>query len=156
MFADFSKQRIKHKNSVLHAYDETPRTNHLVIKRLRETDAQAFVIKVDKHKVIRRDVDEFYNDLTIRLLERVFEETGAERLVLLASRKDTKASSVEQFNTALKAAFHDAIEVEVRCPREEKCLQVVDCVSWGLFRKYESDDEEFYRELEPILHEYDY
>jgi hypothetical protein len=63
VFSDFSRQRIKHRSGILHAYDETPRTNHLIIKRLKETDAQAFVIKVDKSKIVRRDVDEFYCEI---------------------------------------------------------------------------------------------
>jgi len=62
MFADFSKQRIKHRGGVLHAYDETSRTNHLIIRHLLKTDAMAFIVKVDKTKVTRRDIDEFYRE----------------------------------------------------------------------------------------------
>jgi hypothetical protein len=63
MFSDFAQQGIKHKSGVLHAYSETDRTNHLIIRRLLETDARVFVIKVDKTKVTRRDADSFYREI---------------------------------------------------------------------------------------------
>jgi len=156
MFADFAKQRIKHPHGVLHAYNETDRTNHLMIRRLKDTDAKAFVIKVDKTKLIRRDIDEFYNDLTIMLLEKVFDVTGVEKVILIASRKDPKPEAVERFKSSLAAAYGDSLEVIVKRPREEKSLQVADCISWCLFRLYENGDGSFYQEIEPILHEYDY
>ena len=156
VFADFSKQRIGHRSGVLHAYTESSRTKHLLIRRLKKTDAQVFVIKVDKTKVQLCDIPSLYNDLTILLVTKVFEETGADKIALIASRKDTRKAATEDFTGALDAAFHDSIDVVVKRPSEEKSLQVADCVSWGLFRKYEWDDDEFYREILPMLHEYDH
>jgi hypothetical protein len=45
-----------------------------------------------------------------------------------------------QINTAHKTA----IRVEIATPQKEKSLQVVDFVSWALFRKYEKGDEGYY------------
>jgi hypothetical protein len=156
IFSDFAKQGIKHKSGVLHAYSETDRTNHLIIRRLLETDAMVFVIKVDKTKVTRRDADEFYNDLTIRLLEKIYAETGADSITFVASRKDTKESVSKRFIASLEAAYGDSLTADTKRPRESKSLQVVDCMSWSLYRFYESGDDSFYREIEPILHEFDY
>jgi hypothetical protein len=156
IFADFSMRRIKHRTGVLHAYGETNRTNHLIISRLKEADAMVFIVKVDKTKVTRRDINEFYNDLTIHLLEKIFALTRAEKITLTASRKDTKAALTERFVESLNSAYGDTIAIEVKRPRDSKSLQVVDCVSWGAFRYYESGDDEFYRDIEPILYEYDY
>jgi hypothetical protein len=74
----------------------------------------------------------------------------------VASRKDTKASVTERFIESLETAYGDALEVDTKRPRESKSLQVVDCLSWSLFRYYESNDAACYREFVPILHEYDY
>ena len=38
-----------------------------------------------------------------------------------------------------------AVSVTIKTPAEEKALQAVDFVSWAIFRKYESKDEEYYR-----------
>jgi len=82
--------------------------------------------------------------------------TRAEKITLTASRKDTKAALTERFVESLDSAYSDTIAIEVKRPRDSKSLQVVDCVSWGAFRYYESGDDEFYRDIEPILYEYDY
>ena len=58
-FADFKMLHIKHPRGILHAYSETKRTNLSVLRRLKQTDAQVFVIKVDKTRIVRRDIDEF-------------------------------------------------------------------------------------------------
>ena len=90
------------------------------------------------------------------LLEKVFSTTGAEKITLLASRKDTKATVTEQFKASLDAAFGESITVVTKRPNEEKSLQIADCVSWGLFRQYESNDPTYFQEIEPILYEFNY
>jgi hypothetical protein len=109
----------------LHAYSEKDRTNHLLIRRLKEAGALAFVIKVDKMKIVRRDIEELYNDLTIFLLEKVYSVTGADKVLLTASRKDTKNESVERFKMSLHSAYRNAIAIDVKRPREDKTLQAV-------------------------------
>jgi len=155
-FSDFTHQNIKHPSGVLHSYKETPRTKLTLLSRLLETDTKVAVVKADKKRLVRRDTNEFYNDLTILLLEKAFDITNADRIVLTASRKDTDESQNELFKESIKKAFGSAIEVAVKKPYEAKALQVVDCVSWGLFRYYEYKDDTYYKELKPILHEYDY
>jgi hypothetical protein len=36
------------------------------------------------------------------------------------------------------------MEVSIKSPHEEKSLQVVDFVSWAIFRKYEYGDDSYY------------
>jgi hypothetical protein len=39
---------------------------------------------------------------------------------------------------------HNNIEVKINTPIEEKCLQIADFLSWGIYRKYEHKDESYY------------
>jgi hypothetical protein len=155
-FSDFTHLNIKHPTGILHSYHETKRTKMSIIRRLKETDAMVFTIYADKTKLKRRDVNEFYNDLTILLVEKVFSVTSAEKIILTASRKSTDDVQNEKFINSIKSAFSDSIEVSIKKPGEAKSLQIADCASWSVFRYYEYDDDEYYNELKPILHEYKY
>ena len=155
-FSDFSRLGIRHPTGVLHSYRETKRTKMAIIRRLKETDAQVFAIYVDKAKLKRRDADEFYNDLTIFLLEKVFSATSAEKIILTASRKSTGEMQNEKFIKSIESAFGEAIDVRIKRPNEAKSLQIADCASWCLYKYYENGDDEYYNELKPILREYEY
>ena len=36
------------------------------------------------------------------------------------------------------------ISIEIHTPESEKCLQIVDFISWAIFRKYEYNDQTFF------------
>jgi len=36
------------------------------------------------------------------------------------------------------------LEIDIKTPHEEKGLQVADCISWSVFRKYEFSDRTYY------------
>lgn len=36
------------------------------------------------------------------------------------------------------------LEIEIKTPHQEKCLQIVDMASWAIFRKWEHQDESYY------------
>jgi len=36
------------------------------------------------------------------------------------------------------------LEIDIKTPYEEKGLQVADCISWAIFRKYEFKDRTYY------------
>ena len=40
--------------------------------------------------------------------------------------------------------FEGKVLIEIKIPQNEKGLQVVDFCSWGIFRKYEFEDDFFY------------
>jgi hypothetical protein len=155
-FSDFTQQNIKHPTGVLHAFRETRRTKSTLIRRLKKTESKVFSIRVNKTKLVRRDKNEIYNDLTVLLLEKVFLETMTEKIILIASKKGTNKIQNELFANSVKAAYGNAIEVSVKNPHEAKALQVTDCVSWSLFRYYEHGDDLYYNDLKSILHEYEY
>ncbi len=43
--------------------------------------------------------------------------------------------------------------VEIKVPSEEKSLQLVDFVSWSVFRKYEREDEAYYLVIKHLIKE---
>ena len=41
--------------------------------------------------------------------------------------------------------FKTNITIEIKTPYEEKCLQAVDFLSWSIFRKYQQEDDSYYK-----------
>ena len=62
----------------------------------------------------------------------------------MASKQETNRFLNENFAAYLKKQTKDNhkldIHIDIKTPAQEKGLQVVDCVVWSFFRKYEHDD----------------
>ena len=43
------------------------------------------------------------------------------------------------------------LNVEIKVPADEKCLQAVDVASWCIFRKYEYGNKDFYNVLRSAI-----
>lgn len=87
------------------------------------------------------------------MTKRLISKAGI--IKLIASRRETNRFLNENFRDYLADQLHNnhelSLEVYIKTPYEEKALQAVDIASWAIFRKYEYNDESFYRLLESIL-----
>ena len=67
---------------------------------------------------------------------------------LIAAKRETNKFLNENFKDYLEKQLKNShglqIKIEIKTPSEEKCLQAVDFVSWGIFRKYEKGDNLYY------------
>ena len=112
-------------------------------------------IYINKQKVytkLRNEKDVFYNFVTNILLDRIMTKKlipTNEPITLVASQKETSKFLNLNFKNYLtqQAKVNHKLDlvVEIKTPFEEKALQAVDFVSWAIFRKYEYDDESYYR-----------
>ena len=69
-------------------------------------------------------------------------------IFLIASKRETNKFLNENFLSYINSQVNNKqdvkLKVKIKTPAEEKCLQIVDFVSWAVFRKYEFGDESYY------------
>ena len=162
VFKGFSKLEVKNHHGVLHAYKETPRTRQKLLNMVRENNtSNVIVIYLNKRKVYSKLQDEkqvLYNYVTNILLDRVCTKKLIpidEKISLVASRRETNKFLNQNFTAYLKNQVRNNhkldIDIEIKSPTQEKSLQVVDMLSWSVFRKYEHGDESYYNIIKPDI-----
>lgn len=155
IFKGFPKNEVKNHHGVLHAFKESPRTRQKLLNLFRDKNmSNILVVYLNKKKVYTKLQDEkqvLYNYVTNILLDRVCTKKlipTDERIFLIASRRETNKFLNQNFTTYLKSQVKNNhkldIEIEIKSPTQEKSLQVVDMLSWAIFRKYEHGDESYY------------
>ena len=121
-------------------------------------------IYLNKRKVYTRLQDEkhvLYNYVTNILLDRIFSKCfvpETKKITLIASKRETNKFLNDNFagylNRKVNHEYNIELKVEIKTPAAEKSLQVVDFVSWAIFRKYEYGDGSYYDLIkEKILEE---
>lgn len=148
------KKKYKRRFGTLHAVKEKPITRQRLLKRLNEKECVIMTIYLNKKKVYTKLQDEkqvLYNYVTNILLDRIYLKKiipVKDTIELIASRRETNKFLNENFKNYLNSQVRDRhgidIRIQVRTPFEEKTLQVVDFVSWAIFRKYEYGDDSYY------------
>ncbi|GAB6271000.1 MAG TPA: hypothetical protein DHO02_04665 [Syntrophaceae bacterium] len=148
------RQQLHKHSGVLHCNKEKPATRQRLLKLLSEKDCAIMAIYLNKRKVYTRLQDEkhvLYNYVTNILLDRIFSKRyvpETKKIMLIASKRETNKFLNENFSSYLNRKVTDMhnieFTVEIKTPADEKCLQVVDFVSWAIFRKYEYGDDGYY------------
>lgn len=143
------------KLSELHAYHSDDATRVRMLQRLNElNDLKVLCIILNKKKVhidLQNQKNYLYNYTANILLDRLCAKGALglkESINLFIDRKDTKKRLRENFinylTDAMKKRRGGPFAVELHSSHENKSLQAVDFISWGIFRKYERGDFEFY------------
>ena len=158
------RQQLHKHPGVLHCNKEKPITRQRLLKLLKENDCSIMSIYLNKRKVYTRLQDEkhvLYNYVTNILLDRIFSKRfvpTAKNITLIASKRETNKFLNDNFSSYLNRKvtnMHNMkFTVKIKTPADEKSLQVVDFVSWAIFRKYEYGDEGYYNLIkEKIMEE---
>lgn len=147
-------RRIKRKVGVLHCTNEKPVTRQRLYKLVLEKECSIMTIYLNKQKVYTRLQDEkhvLYNYVTNILLDRILSRrvlSDRNQIVLVASKRETNRFLNDNFQDYLQREVNQGkgvkLQVQIKTPAEEKALQVVDFLSWAIFRKYEYGDESYY------------
>jgi len=156
-FKSLSK-KIKSKHcEPLHCSEERNITRKRMLKYLAETTYKykdifiyCMILEKEKYKnILIHRQNFFYNDITATLLNRIFQDK-----IIQKDQSINFIASQCCSSKYLKNLFKNYILKNVKCeydlnitidmPHKNKSLQVVDFVSWSLFRKYEFDDERYY------------
>ena len=154
-----NKHRQKHCG-VLHSNKEQHRTRlHLFNTLTHRDDISVMVIRLNKSKVYTRLQDEksvLYNYITNILLDRIITKkllAPEEAIHLIASRRETNKFLNENFKNYLMQQTSGRLDftVDIKTPSEEKGLQVVDFISWAVFRRYEHGDESYFEIIKKLI-----
>lgn len=155
------RKKYRMRGGVLHAFHEEPETNTRFCKKLSKKPIRIMAVYLNKAKVYTRLHDEkivLYNYVTNILLDRIITKglIDVEKSIeLVASRRETNkflnANFAEYLSRQVRSNHNVHIDVVIKTPHEEKCLQAVDVASWALFRKYEYGDDVYYQILKSVI-----
>lgn len=156
-----SLKKKEQKRSSLHAYHEQPITRQRLLKELQGTDCKIMVIVLNKKRVYTKLQDEkavLYNFVTNILLDRLFTKKPFDMpdgVTLLASRRETNVFLNENFKSYLASQVTGnhkmKINVDIAKHQDDRALQIVDFVSWAIFRKIEHGDDSYYNLVKGLI-----
>jgi len=144
-----SKTDLKHHHGALHAYSLRDSPRRRLLTFVAQEQVSVLVIRLDKRKVYTpADEKHFlYNYVVNVLLDRLITQDIVDEedtIHVVASQRETNRALNDNFLAYLtrRAAERHGprLTVEIRPAMAVKGLQVVDCLSWSFFRKYEHGD----------------
>jgi len=149
--------RKSHKEGILHVSNERPLVRRQLLQRIAEKDVSVYAMVLDKKHVnrdLRNKPDKLYNWVTKTLLKYVCMSNvlDADRNLLIASRRETNKLLNNDFCTYVQGQIGKLTPsnfvVKIACPHEEKCLQVVDCICWSIYRAWQNGDDSYEKLIE--------
>lgn len=150
---NMSRKDLKKYVGVLHCCKEKPETRLKLLNLLSEKQVSIISIFLNKSKVYTRLKNEkhvLYNYVTNILLDRLFTKKLIpidEPIHLIASRRETNKFLNLNFKHYLQNEVNNnhkvKIDIEIKPPSSEKCLQVVDFACWAIYQKREKRDESY-------------
>ena len=158
IFKGFKAAKMKHHPNTLHAYKESSQTKQKISKLISTVDMSVSCIYLDKKRIASAGLSENKHDLYNKILKTFLEKflkheyiPSRNPVTIILSRRETNTF----LNNNLKADLlkmcnlRDAssITLEILSPSQSKGLQIVDFISWAIFRKYEYDDDTWYTEI---------
>ena len=155
-FRKLSLKKRKSKKGCLHSHKENHQTRIDILSELLNKELKIISIILDKkisHKNSYRKKHSLYNIVTVELLNKAYDKKLIDRerkVNLIASRRETNKYLNEGFKILVENLN---ITVEIKTPSEEKCLQLVDFVSWAIFRQHEFGDNRYYDLIKNIIEE---
>lgn len=130
------------------------------LNKLKVKDFEIFSVVVEKGKLLASDIQNkqhLYNKITTRLL-RQLNFTRLDTLTLIVDKCKDKYE-MKIFNEHIKQELNLDIPIFIHHfdSRANKGLLAIDLFCWGIYRKYEHGDTQWYQEFEmAIRHEKEY
>ena len=152
VFRGFSKTDLKHHHGVLHAYSENETTRRKILSLLVENNVGILIIRLDKNRAFFQQNEKhlLYNSIVNVILDRLISRglvSANETVHVVASQRETSHVLNANFMSYLtsKAVEQHGVrlDVQIKPTSAEKGLQIVDCLSWSFFRKYEHNDSTY-------------
>lgn len=152
------KNKIRKRRNIknLSAELKGTRTKHSVkayfLKQLGRCKFRIISLILNKAQIVpelRESKKKLYNYAARLLLEKCPFREARERIVL-ALDKSINRRGIREFNQYLLLQLHGLlpddipIQIDHMLSHESKGIQAVDLFSWGIFRKYERGDDDWY------------
>jgi len=145
--------RGSHKGAVeLKGKDTSPEVKRYFFNKVKEAGFTLHAATLNKRRLydsLERDKDRIYNYVARMALENVDFKDAAVRVIMTVDKSKSRWEIVE-FNSYMLSQLKGAIDPRVpldivHIPSQESCgLQAADMFTWGVFRKYERGDCEWY------------
>lgn len=120
-----------------------------VLNRFARTNSEVFVIVMDKSKVyeyLKEKKNKLYNYLSNLILNECSFDT--KNICLIVDRSKSNRSLRDDFDNYIRKMLKEKmcsnnITIKHQNSQNEPCLQVLDFISWAIFRDYEHKDNRF-------------
>jgi len=161
IFRNLTSRQRKRRKGIIHCTKEDSVIRQRIFNQIRDTDIKIISIILNKKKVYIKLKDEkqvLYNYITNILLDRLFTKGLIPINIpvhLIASKRETNKFFNQNFKSYLERQVNKShnvrLNVDIKTPHEEKGLQVADCISWAIFRKYEFKDRTYYDLVKKVI-----
>jgi hypothetical protein len=152
---------IEKTNRAFHAKDDAPEVRYLVYQCLSRLEFKAqFVVARKIERVFRNSFHahetEFYDHLVSRLFQNVLHRYARNRVYFSRRGSRTRQAQLEQalrrglarFEARWQAKVDTEFRVESQTSIGEPCLQVVDYMTWAVYRAFVKREMRYYRFVE--------
>lgn len=120
-----------------------------VLQRFVKTNSEVFVVILDKSKVyeyLKDKKDKLYNYISNLILNECSFDNPS--VCLIVDKSKSKRSLREDFDSYIRNKLNKKsqlcnLKIKHENSQNEACLQVLDFVSWAIFRNYEFQDSWF-------------
>lgn len=148
-FISLSQKDRRRHSGTFHAFKEKEKTLRKILRLLKAESSIkiAFICLEKKDKDSEKSKYEIYNESVLRLVRNAFYDSSLE-ITLFSSQRETNKYINKQFKSFLSRGLGKKSRVKIINPSDEKGLQLVDIISWSIFRKYEFGDDFYYKLFE--------
>ncbi len=137
----------------LKGMDTSLAVKHYFLKQTEDIDFKLYAVVIPKRKLFFKLVEDkakIYDFVTQVLLKSIPLEEAKQKVVLILDRSKNKRA-VKEFNehtfANLKSRLNHKVPLVIHHYDSQTVgeLQAADLFAWGIFRKHEKDDMEWYR-----------
>ena len=130
--------------------NSSPKVRIEVLERFNKINAEIFAVILEKSKVyeyLKEKKDKLYNYLSNLILNECSFDT--KKVYLVVDKSKSNRSLRDDFNRYIQnevSRKNTSCEliIEHEDSQHEKCLQVLDFVSWAIFRYYEYKESQYF------------
>jgi hypothetical protein len=130
--------------------NSTDKIREDVLKRFLGTNSEIFVIILEKSKVyeyLKSKKDKLYNYISNLIINEC--SLDSSYISLVVDKSKTNRSLREDFDNYIRKNITQKnnnchLKIKHENSQKEGCLQVLDFVSWAIFRNYEFKDSRFF------------
>jgi len=142
------KKKIK-KYPELKGNNSPDKVRFEILQKFVKTNSEVFVIIIDKSKVyeyLKGKKDKLYNYLANLILNEC--SLDGKELCLIVDKSKSNRSLREDFDNYVRKNLNEKnhlskLIIKHENSQNESCLQVLDFISWAIFRNYEHNDSRF-------------
>jgi hypothetical protein len=146
------KRKLPESRSELKGAKDSIRIKEYFYKQVSALPFSVYAVTLNKRRVyesLAQQKDRVYNFIARNVLERMPVENASTRIQVIIDRSKSK-KEISEFNEYIIRHLKGRIDPQVpldiyHWPSHENMgLQAVDTFSWGIFRKYEKKDYEWF------------